>query len=48
MVINNKKNILKVAQKKKKEKTIICNEPHEITIRRSASFKDASSHEKFP
>lgn len=47
MVINNKK-YLKGRPEKKKEKTIICNEPHEITIRRSASFKDASSHEKFP
>lgn len=36
----------KMNQKKKQH--MICNEPQEITVGRNASFKDPSSHEKFP
>lgn len=32
----------------KKQQHMICNEPQEIAVGRNASFKDPSSHEKFP
>lgn len=32
----------------KKKTHMICNEPQEIAVGRNASFKDPSSHEKFP
>lgn len=31
-----------------KKNHMICNEPQEIAVGRNASFKDPSSHEKFP
>lgn len=43
--------MMKGRQKKnepKKKPHMICNEPQEIAVGRNASFKDPSSHEKFP
>lgn len=42
--------MMKGRQKNEPKKTphMICNEPQEIAVGRNASFKDPSSHEKFP
>lgn len=42
--------MMKGRQKKMNQKKthMICNEPQEIAVGRNASFKDPSSHEKFP